>query len=353
MTKRENLLRLLSRKGYDEVPFGLNLCPEQIEVYRQKTGGAVDYEAYFGLPLRDLPYTMPADVSPERYAAYYPDLAKDTFLDWWGVGHRTTPDSVHDQMLHPLAMAEDEEEIENYPLPVFTEEGNGHIAEAAKALKSQGIAAVGNLQMTVWETSWYIRGMENLMMDMASEDPMADALLSRIEASAVARAEIYARAGADILFLGDDVGMQKTVMMSEALYCTWIKPRLARVIAAAKCINPDILIFYHSCGYIEPFIPHLIEAGVEVLNPIQPESMNFAHIHSLYGDKISFYGTIGTQTTLPFGSTAEVKEAVKKHLDIAGPAGGLLIAPTHVVEPDVPWENLLAFVEACREYKVQ
>lgn len=71
----------------------------------------------------------------------------------------------------------------------------------------------------------------------------------------------------DILYLGDDVGMQQSLMMSEEMYVTWLKLRLKRVIDAAKALNPNIIVFYHSCGYVEPLIPHLIEAGIDVLTP--------------------------------------------------------------------------------------
>ena len=140
-------------------------------------------------------------------------------------------------------------------------------------------------------------------------------------------------------------------MMSEELYCRWIKPRLKKIIDAVKAINPDILIFYHSCGFIEPMIPHLIEAGIDVLNPIQSECMDFEEIYKKYGDRLSFHGTIGTQTVMPYGTPEEVKEAVWKNLDIAGPKGGLMVTPTHMLEPEVPLANIQAYAEACRTYK--
>ena len=132
-------------------------------------------------------------------------------------------------------------------------------------------------------------------------------------------------------------------------YVEWIKPRLAKVIQRAKEIKPDIIVFYHSCGYVEPLIPHLIEAGIDVLNPVQPECMDFEEIFKKYGDKVAFHGTIGTQSTMPFGTPEDVKAAVKRNLDIAGPKGGLLVAPTHLLEPEVPLDNVVAYVEACRD----
>lgn len=207
--------------------------------------------------------------------------------------------------------------------------------------------------MVVWETSWYIRGMENLMMDMLGNEPMAAAMLDSVTEVAVEQAELFALAGVDMILLGDDVGMQHSVMMSEEMYCRWLKPRLARVIRTVRDIKPDILVLYHSCGYVMPFIPHFIEVGVDVLNPVQPECMDFGTIHARFGDKLSFYGTIGTQTLMPYGTPEEVAAEVRRNLDIAGPDGGLWAAPTHMIEPEVPLENILAYAAACRNYKAR
>ena len=185
---------------------------------------------------------------------------------------------------------------------------------------------------------------------MMSEDPMAEVLLDRVTNIAVQRAVSYTRAGADGLFLGDDIGMQHTIMMSEPLYRTWLQPRLKRVIDAARAVNPDVLIFYHSCGHVTELIPNLIEAGVDVLNPVQPECMDFREIHDRFGDRLSFHGTIGTQTVMPFGTPEQVRKTVFEHLKIAGRQGGLYVCPTHLLEPEVPVENIVAYVQACADY---
>ena len=121
---------------------------------------------------------------------------------------------------------------------------------------------------------------ESLRGDGTGDDPMAEYLLDKITDLACYRVRKFAEAGADILLLGDDIGMQSTPMMSMAMYRTWLKPRLAKVIAAAKSVKPDLLVHYHSCGYVLPFIDDLIEAGVDILNPVQPECMDFAQIHA-------------------------------------------------------------------------
>ena len=187
------------------------------------------------------------------------------------------------------------QDILDYPLPTYSLKNNADLADRVKALHDRGIASVGNMQCTIWETSWYLRGMENLMMDMLTDEDMAAAILDRVAAMSTQRALLYANAGCDILFLGDDIGMQHSIMMSRELYTTWIQPRLKKLIAAVKAVRPDIIVFYHSCGFIEPLIDDLIDAGIDVLNPIQSECMDFGEIYAKYHDRLVFHGTIGTQ----------------------------------------------------------
>lgn len=256
-------------------------------------------------------------------------------------------------MLHPLQNVSDASEIERYPFPDFTHiTDDGSIAQAVRSIrKSDHVSIATGFQCTIWETAWYLRGMENLMMDMMEDNEIAHLLFDKITGISVCRAEKYAQCGVDILFLGDDIGMQRSIMMSIELWREWIFPRLKKVIDAAKNIKPDILIQYHSCGYIEPFIPHLIEAGVEILNPVQPECMDFTEIHRKYGDKLSFNGTLGTQTLMPFGTPDEVYEKTQENLRLAGSAGGLLCCPTHLLEPEVPYENVVAYIKACKDFR--
>lgn len=355
MTQRENLISLLSRKGYENMPVEFNLCPHLDEVFHEREKTGLSYSEYFNFPWVQLDQPTPIDGDITRFHKYHKpsDLSDPNFsLDCHGIGHRKTPTSMHmTQMLHPLENADSPEQALEYPLDCFDEASSTEeILKQVSDIHKSGRAALGNMQCTVWETAWYLRGMENLMMDMMSDDPFATAILDKVMAMSKSRAEIFAKAGADILFLGDDIGMQKTIMMSQTLYNEWLKPRLAEIIRSAKAINPKLLVFYHSCGFVEPFIDTLIDVGVDVLNPVQPECMAFEDIHERYGDRISFHGTIGTQTTMPFGTPQEVRREVEKNLRLAGDKGGLFVAPTHLLEPEVPWENVLAYVDACKRF---
>jgi uroporphyrinogen decarboxylase len=352
MTDRENFLSIAKRKGYERMPVSFSMCPTLSQKYKEY--------------IKDHPIKLDRQcvaiggiggirTDAETFKKkYYADkvFADGTYIDDWGVAHEPGSAAAFHMtyMHHPMDGFDSVEQILEYPLPVFNKSRIPEMKKQADALHENGQAVMGGMQCTIWEAAWYMRGMENLMCDMMSEDEMATVLLDRVTDIAVMRAEAFAEAGADVIFLGDDIGMQHTIMMSESLYDEWLKPRLKRVIDAARVYNPDVVIFYHSCGHVTELIPHLIEAGVDVLDPVQPECMDFRELHDKYGDRLSFHGTIGTQSVMPFGTPEDVRHEVFKNLDIAGREGGLYVCPTHILEPEVPLENVLAYIQACEDY---
>ncbi|WMJ22814.1 uroporphyrinogen decarboxylase family protein [Paludicola sp. MB14-C6] len=353
MNKRDNLLSLVKRQGYQKVPVEFSMCPSLEKAFNQYMQEH-DMDIDFTSPWNYVDGIAPKPVDRSVFNPYYTfPLKEGTAIDEYGVGHEPGSAAAFHmtKMLHPMANFDSVEQILAYPFLDYSQATLDLQYEQVKKAHANGICAMGGMQCTIWETAWYMRGMENLMMDMMSDDEMATVLLDKVTDNAILRAEGYAKAGADIIFLGDDIGMQHSILMSKTLYSDWLKPRLKKVIDSAKAINNDIIFFYHSCGYVEPFIPDLIDVGIDVLNPVQPECMDFAKIHAIYGNAISFHGTIGTQTTMPFGTPDEVRREVFKNLDIAGEKGGLMVAPTHLLEPEVPVENLVAYIKACNDYK--
>jgi len=339
----------MRRQGFDSVPVDFDFSPSQHARFKAETGASDPYE-YFSAPLRwlHLGFIRPDD---DRKRWFDPaELTEGTFFDDYGVGHSPGGDqSFHfTQMRHPLKGDRSIEDLLAYPLPRISAEAPSDLGKQVAALHARGLAAGAALACTVWESAWYLRSMEDLMADMMAEDDRATVLLDRVTVLAVEMASVYAEHGCDVLQLGDDIGMQHAPMMSMELWRRWLKPRLASVIAAARSKKPDILVFYHSCGYVLPFIDDLIEIGVDILNPVQPESMPFPQVHARWGKRLSFWGTIGTQTTLPFGNPDDIRRAVQENIALCGEAGGLVIAPTHVLEPEVPWENFMAMLDAAK-----
>lgn len=344
-------MTVLRREGMPEVPFGIELCPSQLERFQRETG-ETDVAAWFRFMHRYVHSSLVATADPR--ALYAEQLPDDTKFDVWGVARSAgSAEAMHMRRLHtPLCGEVTLEQIADYPMARLADDAEAAARAQVGAVHEQGYAAIGGMAGTVWERSWSIRSMEDLMIDMLNEDERATLLLDRVTDVSVARAEVFARADCDIIHLGDDIGMQRTPMMSIPMWRQWLRPRLARVIAAAKAIKPDAMIFYHSCGFVLPFLDDLIEVGVEILNPVQPECFSFEEVHERYGDRLSFWGTVGTQTTMPFGSPEEVREVVFRNVGRCRETGGLAIAPTHLVEPEVPWENIVALRRACDEVLV-
>ena len=227
------------------------------------------------------------------------------------------------------------------------------MAETVKAIQDRGYAVAGELYQTIFEIAWLMRGMENLLGDFLLNEDVAHAICEKLTVLRIRQAAKFAEAGVDIIRLGDDVAAQKGAFMSLDIYQKFLKERTRRIINSARRVRPDILIFMHSDGSIKDFIPEYIDIGVDILNPVQPECNDLEAIGKQYGGKISFWGGIGTQTTMPFGTVEDVRNAVRSVHTQLGSQGGLLLAPSHILEPEVPWENVLAFVEAARESRYE
>jgi len=353
LTPREDLLRCLRRQGFEKVHVDFVFCPSQIEDFRKRFGNE-DYETYLGLSHRKIEIPVKRNFTDGRNHFPREILPESTVFDEYGIGHSKGSELAFHmtRMHHPLCGAGTNEVI-NYPYPTVDELQFPDFRRKIESIHAAGLASFGFMQMTVFEASWYLRSMEQLMMDLMTENEAGIILLDKITEFACSKAEAYTEAGLDILSLGDDIGTQNSLMIDIVTWEKWLKPRLKKVIDTARKIKPEILIFYHSCGYITPFIGKLIEAGVDIINPVQPECMSFDEIHNKYGDRVSFWGTLGTQQLLPYGTPEEVRNVTFSRLEKCRSGGGIVIGPTHMVEPEVPWENLAAIKDAANEFELK
>ena len=348
MTKRERVITAMNRQKPDRVPKSAGFTPAIQEMFEKMTG-QTDAAAYFEYDSTAVGFHGPKE-TPD-WSRYYPaGLPEGTGISEYGTAHKPGGFLHFFQLDYPMKNVTSVAEMEEFPWPDFTPAYRHEMLEAeVKNLQDAGWyvqGAVGH----IWENAWQITSMDKLMMDMVLNPDQAAFVLDQITENAVFMAKRFAQAGCDGLLCGDDIGMQHKLMFSPELWRQWFKPRWARVWKAAKEIKPDIQIWYHSDGNIEDVIPEFIEIGLDILNPVQPECMDPEKLKMQYGDKIAFWGCVGTQTTFPFGTPQEMRDNVKFLIDTVGKDGGLYLAPTHVLEPDVPWENILAFFEAVEEY---
>ena len=255
---------------------------------------------------------------------------------------------------NPLELVTTLADLERFPFP----EVNGAIAVGGLArqvrdLHDLGLAAGGNtphLGGELFEAAWRLRGLENFLIDLLTRKEMAHFLLDRLEGLAQRNATALALAGVDVLALDDDVGMPGTMMISPATWREFLRPRLARIIQAARAAKPDIRVVYHSDGHIEPILDNLVEIGIAGVNPLQPEHMDAVRIRRRFGARLALWGTVGRQTTFAFGRPHEIREEVRLRIEPLGRAGLVLCPAYDIDEPDVPWANVAAFLEAGRAF---
>jgi len=348
---REKYFAAMRRRDDAYVPFEFNLCPALHAEFMRRTGQE-NYWEYYAFATRNIEVSYAGDL--DRFAEYFPDKVGFQIDPDWGVGHKKGSLAHFTEMQHPMENFQALVEFEAYPYPDAASDYDWDaFAGRVEAIRARDLVVVAAMQMTIFEIAWYLRGMETFLMDLLLNPDLANYHLDRITAIRCEMAKRYAAAGCDVLSLGDDVSTQLAMMMKVATWREFLKPRLAKVIQAAKSVRPDMLIFYHGDGNLQAIIPELIEIGVEILNPIQPECMDPVVIKKQYGEWLSFWGTLGTQTTMPFGTAVEVGQVCQKMIQEVGRGGGLGLAPTHVLEPEVPWANIQAFMDAVNEYNHQ
>lgn len=291
------------------------------------------------------------DPDPSIREQYLRGIPNEARIDEWGVARWQSSTGDTYGVRGPLQGMTEPAELDGFPFPDVTCEAvPAELARDISGLHRDGYAVQGAMSQTIFELAWNMYGMENLLVAFYDNPDFVNRLLDEITVRKKSMARCFAKAGVDILRLGDDVGSQHGMMISPETWRLFLKPRLASVIAAAREERPDIPVFYHSDGDVREIINELVEIGVTILNPIQPECMDPAEIKQHYGDRLSLWGTVGTQTILPHGTPAEVRNTVREYMRRLAPGGGYVIGPSHSINRDVPWENILAFYEGVREY---
>ena len=191
-----------------------------------------------------------------------------------------------------------------------------------------------------------------ILMDLICEPELVARILDIPQHYHPRSAGGWSGSGVDMIWLGDDLGAQHAMIMAPEQWRRILKPRFAALIAELKGINPALKIAYHTDGYVAPVIGDLIEIGVDVLNPVQPASMDPAELKRKFGEHLCFMGTMDVQDTLPFGSVDDVRREVEERVATVGKGGGLILAPTHHVQLDTPIENFMALVDTISETSV-
>ncbi len=199
-----------------------------------------------------------------------------------------------------------------------------------------------------FEKAYFSRGIENFLADMGGEPVFARALLGRIIEKNMVMLENFLHAPEiDGVLLGSDWGTQLDLIMSPDTWQDMIRPGEQREYDLIHGYGKDVWV--HSCGNVQKIIPSLVEMGLDVLNPVQPETMDLATLKREHGDKLTFWGGISTQKALPYGTPEEVRQETRRVRALMSQNGGYILAPAQEIQGDVPAENIIALIETAKE----
>ncbi|MEM1509854.1 MAG: uroporphyrinogen decarboxylase family protein [Thermofilaceae archaeon] len=347
LTPRERCYRAVRREELDMVPLNIWIeSPEPLEELSSTLGVDhierllrrlnIDYRGF----LPNISWLGIGLVS--SYEGWFRDNnGRRLYRDSFGVVYRFSSDgrtSMHAE--HPLELVETYE----YEYPELKEEDVKVVEEFRQSFEDYCV--VGAV-LQPFETACALFGYNKIFRLMLLEPWKVESVLDRLFGIAERQAALLAEAGVDQVYSGDDVGTQTTMMISPELWRRFLKPRYEKL---ARTVHKHGAFFhFHSDGWIEPIIPDLVEIGVDVLEPLQPEAMDIARIKRLYGDQLSFEGGIGVQS-LPWKSPGEVTAEVKYVFNVLGPTGYTL-RPSHTILPSTPLGNIIALYDAANKYR--
>lgn len=343
MTAKERVLTACDHQEPDRIPIQCYLTPE-VEAELVQYFGGRDVEEALSVDLRMVraPYIgqlQPGPGVPGKADSY----------DLWGAGFTLKENAAGGTYSEatelPLAELKTLEDVENYPWPSAEDYDYSVVAAACDAVQDYAVCFGGTGIPDILNGVSRGRGMEQVVIDIATADPVGRAIIDR----RVEHLYEYCRRGLeigegkfDILCLGEDCGHQGGRTFSPACFDRAFRPRLKKFIDLAH--DYGALAMLHSCGDTHELMPTFIEMGLDILDAMQPEppGMVPAEIKRSYGDKLTFCGLISTQYTLPRGTVADVRREVRERIEVIGKGGGYILAPAHCIQPDTPLENVLA-----------
>jgi uroporphyrinogen decarboxylase len=353
MNSRERVLAAASRQRTDRPPTSLRCTPEAWTSLREYLGVATNDDVLDALDI-DLRWISMPFTGPEERSAI-PLGSEGT--DFWGCHIRKAANefnTYYEFFDFPLASAESVDDVKRHSWPDLDWWDYSAIPQAIEAANRKGPRAIMFFAGGTFETPWYLRGFETLLMDLYERPDLAAAICGRVEEYYRARALRVIEAGGglvDIIGSGGDLGAERGMLLSPALWRERIKPFSAGLITTFKRMG--LKTFYHSCGSIVPVIDDLIEIGLDILDPIQVSAagMDPAVLADRFADRLSFNGAIDEVRLLPHATADEVYRETTRMIDILGRHGGYIVSPSHQVQGDTPPENIVAVFNAARDYR--
>jgi uroporphyrinogen decarboxylase len=380
MTGNQRLRLALAHREADRVPFDLGatrvtgIASPTYRRLRERLGlppremPLADVVQGLAAPDDDLLRRLDVDTRglfPRPSAPGQPEFADAggyrRFTDEWGVTWSRPLDGglYYDVTAHPLAGPITRGDVEAYPWPDGSDPARGRgLAEEARRLAAEGHALVlVGVTAGVAEQAARVRGFADFYCDLAADRDLACALMDAVLEVKLGYWQAALGQVGDLVQVvaeADDLADQRGLLVSRETYRRLIRPRHQRLFEFIHGAS-GARVFMHSCGGVRELIPDLIEAGVDILNPVQVSArgMDTAELKRDFGDALTFWGGgVDTQRVLPHGTSQQVRDEVRRRIDELAPGGGFVFAAVHNIQADVPPENVEAMWQALREYGV-
>lgn len=272
------------------------------------------------------------------------------------VSHMPASGYYFDTVYHPLAEAESVADLDNYEWPVIQDEVLERLQREAQRLYGEtDYAVLGSFGGAFMEGGQGLRGWAQFMMDLALDRAFAEAILDRVLENLLVNVERYLDAVGDyiqIIQVGGDLGTQSGPQIRPEWYYEIIQPRQKEYWSRIHALS-DCALFLHSCGSIYDLIPGIIDAGCDILNPVQTSArgMDPVRLKREFGERLTFWGGgCDTQHVLPFASPEEVYDHVSQRMGIFKPGGGFVFTQIHNIQAGTPAENIVAMCQAVRDH---
>lgn len=379
MKPRERVLLALNHQEADRIPIDLG----GTLVSSITRGAYIDLKNYLGMPeeeIRILDYVQQLPYLDERLLdrfhvdfrsvqlpamtaqgiQWFDDGAYHAFYNKWGTKLRMPKEGGHyfDYIDFPIKEPS-QEAIASYTWPAPTSpEYYQKLGKQARSLyENTDFAVVGGVIIGggIFEQPARLMGLENFYMLLASEPGSADWMMEKVTEIYIEASNAYLDAIGkyiQVFTYWDDVCGQNGWLIRPETYIKYVKPKQKRLVETIRA-KTNAKVFYHGCGAVYDLIPHLIEIGFDIINPVQVSArgMDTRRLKNAYGKDIVFWGGgVDTQNVLPFGTTDEVSDEVKRRIDDLAPGGGFIFDVVHNIQPNVPPENIVAAFETAYEY---
>jgi len=342
MRPKDRVLAAIHHQDGDRVPVDYAATPE-INERLLHYFHVRDYAAVLERLGVDVRVVAPAYVGLDRGQG-----PKGCALDMWGVGYSWV-DYGGGRYLEatylPFAEFRTVDDVERYEWPSPEGYNYGVLRDQCRQFAHYALVVGAPSVMDLINGTARGRGVEQVLLDIALEDPVGLACMEkrhRFYVEWMTRCLDVAGDLIDIVFVGDDYGSQRAQLISRESFCKLFKPKVRQFADLARSFGKPLML--HSCGSNCLIMPDLIDAGVSIYDTVQPEAegMDPRELKTAFGDKMTWHGTISTQQTLPFGMRADVEREARERIEIVGKGGGLILGPAHNIQPDTPIENILA-----------